>query len=153
MSALTFNDKLVRIIDGEHTYQEVEAILAQTLLDQGYAKENYPAAIARREENFPTGLYAGDYNVAMPHCDPENVNEGAMCLGVLKSPVTWHRMDDKTQTCDVSLVLMLAITDPKEHLAMLKKVVGLIQDQELVGRIVASDDPAEIYGLTHAKLS
>lgn len=153
MANLTFNASLVNIIDGEHTYQEVEAILAQTLLNQGYVKESYPSAISTREENFPTGLYAGSYNVAMPHCDPENVNDGAMCLGVLKQPVAWRRMDDKNQTCDVSLVLMLAITDPKEHLVMLRKVVGLIQDQELVGKIVASNDPSEIYELTSAKLS
>ncbi len=49
-------------------------------------------------------------------------------------------MDDATQTCDVFLVIMLAITDPKEHIAMLRKVIALIQDQELVGRIVQSRD-------------
>jgi len=56
-------------------------------------------------------------------------------------------VDDATQICDVFLVIMLAITDPKEHIAMLRKVIALIQDQELVGRIVQSRDAEEVYTL------
>lgn len=153
MADLSFDASLVRIIEGKYDYRQIESMLAHELVERGYAKKSYPAAIAKREEVFPTGLYAGAYNVAMPHCDPENVNEAAMCLGVLKNPVTWHRMDDKSSTCDVSLVLMLAITDPNEHLVMLRKVVGLIQNQKLVGKIVASDDPEEVCQLVSALLA
>ncbi len=62
-------------------------------------------------------------------------------------------MDDATQICDVFLVIMLAITDPKEHIAMLRKVIALIQDQELVGRIVQSRDAEEVYTLVADKLA
>lgn len=62
-------------------------------------------------------------------------------------------VDDATQTCDVFLVIMLAITDPKEHIAMLRKVIALIQDQELVGRIVQSRDAEEVYTLVADKLA
>ncbi len=62
-------------------------------------------------------------------------------------------VDDATQICDVFLVIMLAITDPKEHIAMLRKVIALIQDQELVGRIVQSRDAEEVYTLVADKLA
>ena len=62
-------------------------------------------------------------------------------------------MEDKTQTCDVRLVAMLALTDPKDHLATLRKVMNLVQDQQLAEHIVKSDDPAEIYGLVAEKLA
>ena len=152
MAALEFTSDLVTFVDAE-TREEAETAIARVLQEQGYAKESYLQAILDREVNYPTGLYAGDYSVAIPHCDPENVNKGAMCVGVLKRPVEWGRMEDADQTCDVSLVIMLAITDPKEHLQMLRKVIALIQDQELVGRIVASRDANEVYDLVAEKLA
>jgi PTS system galactitol-specific IIA component len=152
MPALTFTKNLVTFVDAD-SRKEAESAMADVLIAQGYAKPSYKQAILDREVNFPTGLYVGEYNAAIPHCDPENVNEGAMCVGVMKHPVTWGRMEDKNDTCEVSLVVMLAITDPKEHLEMLRKVIGLIQDQELVGRVVSSTDAAEVYDLVAEKLA
>lgn len=152
MAALEFNRDLVTFVNAD-TREEAETAIAKVLQGQGYAKDSYLQAILDREVSYPTGLYAGSYNVAIPHCDPENVNRGAMCVGVLEEPVTWGRMEDASQTCDVSLVIMLAITDPKEHLEMLRKVIGLIQDQELVGKIVHSRDVDEVYRLVAEKLA
>ena len=89
----------------------------------------------------------------MPHCDVEHVVSGAICVGVLKSPVAWGRMDAPEETCEVSLVVMLALNEAHAHLEMLQKVVGLIQDQDLMGRIVASSTPAEAYELIGARLA
>lgn len=152
MAGMTFDSSLVDIIEKADDYQEVEARLADRLHDLGYVKDSYAAALAKREEDFPTGLHLGRFNAAMPHCDPEHVSEGAICLGVLKQPVPWRLMDDKAQTCDVSIVIMLAITDPKEHIAMLRKVIGLIQDQALVERVISCDDTDEVFRLTAKRL-
>ena len=153
MAALDFNQDLVTIINEPLTCTEVESRLADVPTQQGYVKDSYKQAILDREALFPTGLYVGTFNAAIPHCDSVNVNKGAMCLGVLKQPVSWALMEDTSKTCNVSLVVMLAITDPKDHLTMLRKGVGFIQDQERVGRVVASEDPAQIYALVTDKLA
>lgn len=153
MAALTFNETLVKIIDEPMTRVEVESALADVLHGMGYVRDSYRQAILDREESFPTGLFAGEVNVAIPHCDVENVNEGAMCVGVLRHPATWGRMEDRTQTCEVSLVVMLALTDPKDHLETLRKVIGLVQDQGLAARVVAAETPGEIFSLVANKLA
>lgn len=153
MATLEFNESLVRIIGGAKTCEDVERTMAGALHDADFVKDSYCQAILDREVDFPTGLYSGGVNVAIPHCDISHVNKGAMCVGVLKDPVPWGRMEDKTQTCDVRLVAMLALTDPKDHLATLRKVMNLVQDQQLAEHIVKSDDPAEIYGLVAEKLA
>ncbi|WP_075278852.1 PTS sugar transporter subunit IIA [Thermophilibacter provencensis] len=153
MAALTFNESLVMIIEEPLTREQAEGALADVLHEAGYVKDSYRQAILDREASFPTGLFAGDVNVAIPHCDVENVNEGAMCVGVLRHPATWGRMEDKTQTCEVSLVVMLALTDPKDHLETLRKVIGLVQDQELVARVVAAETPGEVFSLVADKLA
>lgn len=153
MSGIAFNTDLVMLFEGEHTYQDVEQAMAEHLMELGYAKDTYAAAIAEREVGFPTGLEVGEYNAAMPHCDVVNVNEAAVCVGVLKEPVDWRRMDDPDATCKVSLVTMLALSEPHAHLEMLQKVVGLIQDQELMGKIAGASSTQEVYDLVASQLA
>lgn len=154
MPALHFDEKLVVLLDEEglDTFA-VEERLAGVLLAGGWVKDSYPEAIHTREESFPTGLNAGGLNIALPHCDMEHVKRGALCVGVLKHPVSWCCMDDPSKTCDVSLVVMLALDEAHAHLEMLQKVIGLLQDQEMVGRIVACASASDAYGLLKEKLS
>lgn len=153
MASLAFDESLVRIIEEPLSREEVEGRLADALYDAGYVRESYRAAILEREKNFPTGLFAGRVNVAIPHCDVENVKAGAMCVGVLRHPATWSRMEDKSSQCEVSLVVMLALTDPKDHLETLQKVIRLVQDQDLAERVVVSGTSAEVYGLLRDRLA
>lgn len=153
VAELLYDKDLTVIIDEPVDCEHVESVLAQVLLDRGLVRDTYAQAIADREKSYPTGLDAGGICLAMPHCDVEHVVSGAICVGVLKSPVAWGRMDAPEETCEVSLVVMLALNEAHAHLEMLQKVVGLIQDQDLMGRIVASSTPAEAYELIGARLA
>lgn len=153
MSALHFDESLVRIFNENalDTYS-VEEELAGALCAGGWVKETYANAMHEREEAFPTALDAQGINVAIPHCETEHVNQGAVAVGVLKHPVSWRRMDDSSQTCDVSLVVMLALVEAHAHLEMLQKVIAIVQDQEFVGTVIAQDEPQEVYRLLSDRL-
>lgn len=153
MAEIAFTPDLVVVIDDAKTYQEVEKTLADRLVQLGYAKDTYPEAIAERETNYPTGLDVEGLNAAMPHCDIANVNSPAICVGVLKHPVDWRKMDDPDSMCPVSLVTMLALTEAHAHIDMLTKVVALIQNQDLMKRIVEADSTDEVYKLVAGSLA
>ena len=154
MAQLHFDEHLIKVFDDEglDTYA-IEETLAGILHEGAYVKETYANALHEREKTFPTALDVGGINVAIPHCDTEHVNRGALCVGVLRHPVTWRRMDDGSKTCEVSLVVMLALDEAHAHLEMLQKVMGLIQDQELMATIIACDDQKKIYDLLKDKLT
>lgn len=148
MADLSFDSTLVIRIDGEGlTCEEVERRIAAVLEKKGYVKDTYAQAIVDREENFPTALDMGGLNVAIPHCDVANVNKAALCMGILSHPVDWHKMDEPDETCKVSVVCMLALTEAHAHLEMLQKVIGFVQDQELVGRVIGADSEEEAFSL------
>ena len=151
MADLQFNEKLVVAVEDPGDYASVENLLASTLNAQGYVKDSYAQAIADREKLFPTALEVGEVNVAIPHCDTEHVNDPAVCVGLLKKPVAWRRMDDPDATCGVTLVFMLALNEPHAHLAMIQKIVGIIQDQEFSKR-VANATASEAYELIKPRL-
>lgn len=62
-------------------------------------------------------------------------------------------MDAPDLATPVSLVVMLALNEAHEHLEMLGRVIELVQDQELVARIVAAASPDEAFGLLAPRLS
>ena len=153
MTDVVFNADLIILLDGKNTYKDVETLLAERLVQLGYAKDSFPKAIVSREENFPTALDVGGYNAAIPHCDVDNVVTPAICVGILQEPVEWRRMDDPDEMCGVSLVVMLALTEPHSHIGMLQQVVALIQDQELIGRVVLVKSANEAFSLLASRLN
>lgn len=146
MVGLTFSESLIVEVENPVTYQQVEDTLASVLFEKGYVKDSYARAISVRERDYPTALEVGDVNVAIPHCDVEHVNAGAICVGLLRHPVCWRRMDDPDCTCKVSLVFMLALNEAHAHLEMLQKIAAIIQDQALAAKLVESS-PKQAYDL------
>ena len=152
MANVAFDSNLVVMLDGVSTYQDAERNLANKLVELGYAKDTFPEAIAERESEYPTALDINGINAAMPHCDVAHVIKPAMCVGVLNDPLKWRKMDDTDATCEVFLIVMLALSEAHAHLEMLQKVVGLIQDQELMKKIVSSTSVDAVYELVSEKL-
>ena len=61
-------------------------------------------------------------------------------------------MDEPDETCKVSVVVMLALTEAHAHLEMLQKVIAFVQDQELVAKVIASDTPEQAFELVEPHL-
>lgn len=151
MAGTRFDEKLVVFAKGTDV-ESVERELAARLYEEGCVAETYADALAAREKDYPTALEVGEHNVAIPHTEAEHTRQGAICVGVLKQPVSWARMDDADERCDVELVVMLALDDPHGHLEMLQKVIGLVQDQELVAKVIGASTEAEVVELVAPKL-
>ena len=154
MANLAWNNQLVALFDEEDiTASDVETALAEILYNVGYVRDTYVQAILDREAVYPTALEVGALNIAIPHCDVEHVKEGALCVGVLKHPVPWRRMDAPDCDAPVSFVVMLALNEAHAHLEMLQKVIGIAQDSELMERVVAASNKDEVYELLVGKLA
>lgn len=151
MADIRFDEKLVVFPQGSDV-ESVERELAARLYEEGCVADTFADALTEREKDYPTALEVGEHNVAIPHTEAEHTKQGAICVGVLREPVSWARMDDADERCDVELVVMLALSDPHGHLEMLQKVIGLVQDQELVGKILASTAEADVVALVAPKL-
>lgn len=142
---LCFDKSNIFLLENMTNHQEVLRALAHKLQEKGNVNSGYLPAILKREEQYPTGLAAGEINVAIPHADVEYVTEGAIAVGVLNHPVAFSCMDDPERQTPVQVVFMLALKEPHGHIEMLQKVVALIQNQDALQKIVHSNDVSEIY--------
>ena len=152
MKDITFNEELILKINGKKQDMEVLAYMAEYLQGKGLVKDSYSKAITDREAEFPTGLFTGNINIAIPHADTEHVEKAAICVGVLEDPVIFRAMDDPDKELEIRLIIMLALKEAHGHIEMLQKVVELIKDQEALNKVIESSDSSIIYQIISEKL-
>jgi PTS system galactitol-specific IIA component len=111
----------------------------------GYVNDGFVEATLAREAEMPTGLPLGtDYNAAIPHVDIEYVHQSALALATLKEPVIFYNMVDQQDEVPVSIVIMLALDQPKSQIEMLQSVAALLQQPDLIESIMKASTQQEI---------
>lgn len=113
-------------------------IMGRGMIESGNCRESYIRALKDREAVFPTGIWIGDYGIAIPHTDPGHVRKSAVSFAVLKNPVEFLHMGTnpaEKMRVPVKFVIMLAIAG-KGHLEMLQRAIWLIQDTDTLGKLM-----------------
>lgn len=128
--------------------KEVIQALGGKLRDQNYVKDNFVQAALEREKNMPTGLpLGGEYNAAIPHVDIEYVHQSALGLATLKQDVLFYNMVENDVEVPCRLVIMLALDQPKSQIEMLQSVAAVLQDPEIVKKLVSAETAEEIFSI------
>ncbi|MCU6746106.1 MULTISPECIES: PTS sugar transporter subunit IIA [Lachnospiraceae] len=127
------------------TKEEIITRLADKLLEAGKVKDSFKTAVLKREVEYPTGLPLGKYNMAMPHTFAAHVIEPTIAVAKLDEPVLFTEMGTKDTELPVSLVMMMAISDPREQVGMLKKILRIFSEEAALEALMKSEDVDEMY--------
>jgi len=114
------------------TSNEIIEQLGALLLSKGHVKDSYIQAVLEREKNLPTGLSIGDFCVAIPHTDSGHVNQSNIAIATLKNSSVFHSMVNPEEQLNVELVFLLAVKDPNLQIQLLKNLMSIFQDKELL---------------------
>ena len=143
----TLLDERLVVLDADVSSAEDCIRLMAGLFEQyGYVQPGYGDAVAAREKEYPTGLPGKGINLAIPHTNNQLVNAPAVGVIIPRRPVEFARMGMKEKKLSCEVVIPLVVQDSKRQLAMLKKMMKIIQDGELLRRLRDSKDKAEILG-------
>ncbi len=138
-------DLILLDLDCETSDQVIRA-MAGRFVEAGVVRESFVEAVAHRETVFPTALPA-QIPIALPHTASEHVVTPAVGVGVLRRPVEFCQMGSPEVKLWPELVFMLAIQDPKEQIGLLKQMMKLIQNGELLRAIREAGDADTVYQL------
>lgn len=132
---------------------EVFREFGEILINKGFAKENYVEGLNERENQFPTGLKTEVAGVAIPHTDSSFIKENKIGFMLLKNPVEFGVMGGSgEEKVSVSVVFLIALADSNQHLQILQKIIGLIQDKEFLEKVTEMSSKEQIYKLLNEKL-
>jgi PTS system galactitol-specific IIA component len=123
--------------------QEAIRTLAQTFVRYGAVKESFVEAVLEREKNYPTGLPAVAFDIAIPHTVSKHVIQPVMAVGILRKPVEFHQMGSPDIILHPQVLFMLAISDPKEQLSLLRRIMKLLQNEKLLNGVKSVRTPEE----------
>ena len=107
--------------------------LGGKLVKQGYCKESYVQALKDREAEFPTGI-----------------NTGGIAIATLKQPVEFVEMGTDDEYVNAQVIFMLAV-DEKGHLELLQAILAVLQDQEVLKKLIKAKDAKEIIEIIKEK--
>jgi len=147
---------LIDLLKPEHILVDVEATDAQdaigkltaALVETNHVVPEFAEDVWKREDTFPTGLPTQPLAVAIPHADPDHVNQSAVCVGVLNSPVRFAQMGtDGSTVLDVPIIFMLAIKEKEKQVEMIQQLILLIQSPQLLEELSKVKDVAEVMNL------
>jgi PTS system galactitol-specific IIA component len=110
------------------------SILCEKLLSTDLVEEGFYQHIIAREESYPTGLPTS-IPVALCHTEAQFVKSSALAVATLKSPVMFQEMGTPENLLGVEVIFLLALKDPKDQVAWLKKMVGLFQNRSALEKI------------------
>lgn len=128
------------VIDRAELFQQ----LSDIYMEKGYVGEGFHAFLSERENNYPTGLELESYTVAIPHGDPEHIKESFISVVTLERPIKMSKMEDSDVEIDVDLFFVLGLADGTQHLEILRKIVGLIQQKAFVTKLKQAASPHEV---------
>ena len=114
-------------------------------------EQTWLAAAMDREKEFPTGLPT-PIPVAIPHTDSIHVKANGIGFFRLVHPVTFGEMGSTGSTVEVSIIIPLLITDPKNQVDLLMKVVTAVQDLDFMTKLMEIEDPQEIEAILSFRL-
>ncbi|WP_422444919.1 PTS sugar transporter subunit IIA [Thermoanaerobacterium sp. DL9XJH110] len=126
---------------------DVISQLGNLMKKKGYVKETYKDAVLKREEKYPTGLPSEGIYVAIPHTDGSHVNNSAIAVATLKTPVVFKMMGNPENEVNVEIVIMLAIKNPDDQIQLLKKLMSVFQNRELLLKLKTSRNREEVVDL------
>lgn len=119
--------------------------LGNLLFNAGYVRETFVDAALDRESRLPTGLpLSGDINAAIPHTEVEHVLKPGLALATLSTPVTFQNMISPEEAVPCQLVFVMALDLPKAQIEMLQEIAGILQNPEVINRLMSANDFEEV---------
>ena len=134
-----FDEEIVLLDITPKDSTEALSIVSDELIKKNVVKESYKDAIIKREEEFPTGLNAPSWGIAIPHTDAIHVNKPQIAIARLAQPVKFLQMGDGADV-EAKLIFMLALKEPHAQLETLQKLMALIQNETAVAELIAAKD-------------
>jgi len=127
--------------------EDLLRIASNHLYNHGYVTESYLDALIQRESVYPTGLPTPGVKVALPHTTTEYALRPGILMLNLKEPVAFKEMGNGVLDVMVDIVFVIVVSDAKEQVGVLKKMMGMFADEQALIRIKTAASPQEAFNL------
>jgi PTS system galactitol-specific IIA component len=152
LEGLAIRDENILVHAAAASSEDIIRQLGALLRANGFVKDTFVQAVLDREKAYPTGLQTNILGFAIPHTDTEHVISPAVAIATLTQPVIFQAMGDPETSVSVQVVMMLAISDPKAVVHVLRKVISILEDSEALTGLRGASSREEIREIVHTHI-
>lgn len=135
-----FDENIIELKIKANSDKDIITKLARILTQRRIVKSDFLDHVLEREKQFPTGLAIKDgLGIAIPHTDSAYVNKSQIAVATLEKPVTFKDMVDSNKKVKVSVVFMIAMSQPHEQADLLSNLINMCQRPEAVENLINSN--------------
>lgn len=127
------------------TQKDLFKRMGEFLTQNGCVRPSFIEALVEREKNYPTGLPGRDFGIAMPHVDPQHVIVPGIAVATLEAPIPFVMMGTEDTPVEASVIFMLMLKDFDEQIDWLKKLMGVIQNHDLIAELMELKTSKDLY--------
>lgn len=138
------DERLIALDADVHSDEECIRLMASRFEAYGYVRAGYGDAVIEREKTLPTGLPGKKINLAIPHTNNQLVIRPAVGVIIPHEDVEFCMMGMKATKLKCGVILPLVVKDSKQQIGMLKKIMKIIENGDLLNRMRNSKSKQEI---------
>lgn len=142
-----FNKKNIYLDVKGYNFFEVLTNIFPDLKEKQYVEETFFESVLERERNFPTGLEFPEYNIAIPHTDPEHVKTNSIILIKSKNPIEFNDMGTNSKVLKTNIILLLLINKAEDQVKVLSGIIKKFADSSIYYKILEENNEEKIYNL------
>lgn len=146
---LTISEENILVGTEAKSCEDIIKKLGALLYNNGFVRDTFTQAVLDREKMYPTGLQTNTFGFAIPHTDTEHVIKASLAIATLQEPVPFRAMDNPDINIPVTIVMMLAIRDPKKVVPILRSVISIIEDGDALIALSKASSTLEIKEVVH----
>ena len=119
--------------------EELLTRLGASLEADGLVKSTFINGVLEREGIYPTGIFMETHSVAIPHTEFEYVNKTGFAIGINRAGIEFQRTDEPEEAVVPDIIVMMAIDQTCEKVAIIQSLFALLADVDRVHTIVNMD--------------
>lgn len=111
--------------------------LGDILLERGNVNDGWYEGITTREKNYPTGLLTMGAGIAIPHTDPEFIENPYIAVIKPKTPIVFEAMAGMGDPVPAEIIINLGVLRDGGQVEVLQNLMNIFMDEQKVADIMS----------------
>jgi len=140
---LLFQKELIFLNEHFEDQADLFQKISERLYSQSYVDSGFLLSLQTREKEYPTGLHAPAFDVAIPHTDPVHIKRPFIVAVRPDPPLDFQAMGMEQDHVDAALIFILGLQREGNQVLLLQKLMDLFLDEQKMKQLLRIADQEE----------
>ena len=147
---VVFYQKLIDLNISVETEEQLFDLVGSRAIKLDFARIGYISNLEKRELSYPTGLKFPQVSLALPHVDPQYVENPFIYIGRTIKPLKLKQMGDDADM-EAKDFLFLGLKNGSKQPELLAQIISAFQDKDFVKHYMETENTKDMLQIVKNK--